>query len=304
MPHDTDRTQLEFGETFEYGEIPELSSEQYEYSELGDIMKSVFGEGPSGYEGGGYQEYQEYQELPLPEMLEDELASELLEVRSDQELDHFLGSLFSKVANTIGKAVNSPVGKALGGVLKQVAKQALPMVGKAVGSYFGGPVGGALGSQLASTAGDAFGLELSGLSPEDRDFEAARRYVRFAGEATKRATHARPDAEPRHIAKKALVEAAQAHAPGLLAPSAAAGSAAVGATAAPSAYPAPPVPPSVFPAPHPTVPPRTVAPAGYPRVDYGPYPAQPACPVCSGTSTVRRTGKWIRRGRHIVLLGV
>jgi hypothetical protein len=300
MPHDTDRTQLEFSNEFsEYGASPELSSEQYEYSELGDIMKSIFGEAPGSYQGGGYQEYQE---LPLPEVFEDELASELLEVRSDQELDHFIGSLFNKVTSAIGKAVNSPVGQALGGVLKQVAKQALPMVGKAVGSYFGGPVGGALGSQLASTAGDAFGLELSGLSPEDRDFEAARRYVRFAGEATKRAARERNDVEPRQVARKALVEAAQLHAPGLLAPGRF-GAPSDGFSAPGSATGQPAYPP-----PRPDVPPsgvtRPVPPVNYPRVDYDTYGAQSACPACSGDGTSRRTGKWVRRGRHIVLLGV
>lgn len=276
MPHDTDRTQLEYGgELSEYSEFSELASEQYEYpSELGNIMKSVFSEGLSGeaFEGGGYQEYQE---LPFPEMMEDELAAELLEVRSDQELDHFLGSLFSKVANTIGRAVKSPVGKALGGVLKRVAKQALPLIGKAVGSFFGGPVGGAIGGQVASTASSAFGLEYEGLSPEDRDFEVARRYVRFAGEAAKRATYGRPDAEPTGVAKAALIEAAKTHAPGSLAPPR---PDAPAAPAYPSAHPSPP--------------------SGVPR------PAPPTCHDCGGTSgTHSRTGKWVRRGRHIVLLG-
>lgn len=271
MPHDTDRTQLEFGsELSEYGEIPGLASEQYEYgSELGNIMNEVLGGGTYGqsYEGG----YQEYQELPLPEVMEDELASRLLEIRSDQELDHFLGDLFKKVAGGLGKVIKGPVGQALGGVLKQVAKQALPSLGTAVGGFFGGPVGAALGSQLASTAGSAFGLEYEGLSGEDREFETARRYVRFAGEAAKKAAIAPPNADPTTTAKTALVDAAKTHAPGLLAaPGASAISTGLGARAG----------------------------AGYPE--------GADCPSCgNGTGHHhRRTGKWIRRGRHIVLLGV
>ena len=82
----------------------------------------------------------------------------------------------------------------------------------------GGPVGGMLGSKLASAAGNAFGLEYEGLSPEDREFEVARRYVRFATHAAKRAAAAQPHLDPNTVAKAAVVEAAKKYAPGLLAP--------------------------------------------------------------------------------------
>ncbi|HXO34020.1 MAG TPA: hypothetical protein VN901_16845 [Candidatus Acidoferrales bacterium] len=302
MPHDTDRTQLEFGsELSEYGEIPELASEQYEnVGQLGNIMNEVFGEtSGESFEGG----YQEYQELPLPEVMEDELASELLEIRSDQELDHFLGDLFKKVASGIGAAIQSPVGQALGGVLKQVAKKALPLAGGALGTFVGGPLGGMVGSKLASMAGDAFGLEHEGLSAEDRDFETARRYVRFAGEAAKRAAYARPDLDPRAVAKAALIEAAKLHAPGLLATRRFDAGVAAGARAqarrdaalfgdrpgfGAANYPSAQSIPGTFWPPAPGV-----------------YSAAPTCPSCGTASgRHRRTGKWIRRGRHIVLLGV
>ena len=89
--HDIDRTQLEYGsEVSEYGEIPELASEQYEATgELRSVLGSLFGEAQAeGAFAGGSQEFQE-----LPEMMHDELASELMEVSSEQELDHFLGNL-------------------------------------------------------------------------------------------------------------------------------------------------------------------------------------------------------------------
>lgn len=289
MPHDTDRTQLEFAS--EYGEFPELSSEQYEYpGEAGSVLGEIINEAQaeSAYEGG----YGEYQELPLPEAMEDELASELLEVSSDQELDHFLGSLFHRVASGIGKVIKSPIGQALGGILKTVAKKALPIAGGALGTFVGGPLGGALGSKLASAAGNAFGLEQEGLSSEDRDFEAARRYVRFAAHAARRAAHVHPHLDPVSAAKAAVVDAAKKHAPGLLAPLSVAAAGVAPTAGASILHPAATVP-------------RPAAAGAYPVTSFGPHPSQVACPTCGGVSGRHpRQGKWIRRGRHIVLLGV
>lgn len=53
-----------------------------------------------------------------------------------------------------------------------------------------------IGSNLASVAGSALGLELEGLSPEDREFEAAKQFVRFAGQTVSNARQADPRAEP------------------------------------------------------------------------------------------------------------
>lgn len=61
---------------------------------------------------------------PLSEPEEEELASELMEVGSEAELDHFLGGLFHTISNVgkgVGKFLRSPAGHALGGILKQVA---------------------------------------------------------------------------------------------------------------------------------------------------------------------------------------
>jgi len=140
-----------------------------------------------------------------------ELASELLEVQSEAELEQFLGDLISKAGKAIGSAVKSPVGQAIGSALKGVAKQALPIAGTALGAYFGGPLGAKLGGGLASMAGDALGLELEGLSNEDREFEAAKQFVNLAGETVKNALK-----QPNTTPMAALQMAAQTHAPGLL----------------------------------------------------------------------------------------
>ena len=101
-----------------------------------------------------------------------ELAAELLGVANEQELDRFLGSLIQKAGRAVGQFVKSPTGQALGGILKGAAKQALPVVGSALGGYLGGEKGAQMGGQLASAAGRVFGLELEGLSPEDRNLKS------------------------------------------------------------------------------------------------------------------------------------
>jgi hypothetical protein len=64
-------------------------------------------------------------------------------------------------------------------------------------------------------AGNLFEMELEGLSQEDREFEAAKQFVRFASEAVKNASSA-PGGNPVAIARSAVAAAAQNHAPGLL----------------------------------------------------------------------------------------
>jgi uncharacterized protein (DUF697 family) len=145
-----------------------------------------------------------------------ELAAELLEVSNEQELEQFLGDFIKKAGKAIGGIIKSPIGQAIGGVLKSAAKVALPIAGGALGTFVGGPIGTSIGSSLGSMAGKALGLELEGLSQEDREFEAARQFVRFAGETVKNALEAPPNANPFASAKAAAVEAAREHAPGLL----------------------------------------------------------------------------------------
>ena len=144
-----------------------------------------------------------------------EMAAEFLDLDNDQELEQFLGSLISKVGHAIGKVVKSPIGQAVGDVLKDAAKVALPLAGRAVGTFLGGPVGAMVGGTLASTASNALGLELEGLSPEDREFEVAKQFVRFAGATAKNALEA-PPGNPANVAHQAAVDAARILAPGLV----------------------------------------------------------------------------------------
>jgi hypothetical protein len=167
-------------------EMEMFESEQFEWS--GETTGEVLGEG---------------------ELME--LAAELLEVRDEQELDRFLGDMLKKVKGAAGGST----GKAVGGVLKGLLKKALPLAGKVAGSFFGGPIGATIGGKLGSMAGNLFEMELEGLSQEDREFEAAKQFVRFASQAAQNASFA-PGGNPVAIARSAVAAAAQTHAPGLL----------------------------------------------------------------------------------------
>jgi len=159
----------------------------------------------SGESGGGL----------LGETDEMEFAAELLEVRDEQELDRFLGNLIKKVGSAVGTVVRSPIGQTIRGTLKGVLRTALPVAGGALGTFVAGPLGTTIGGGLASMAGSALGLELEGLSQEDREFEAARQFVRFAGEAVINAAQS-SSPDPIAAARSATMIAARRFAPGLL----------------------------------------------------------------------------------------
>jgi uncharacterized protein (DUF697 family) len=187
--HHLDRTFMEFGnEAEDEAETFEFTGE----NEWGEVL--------------GETEVQEF-------------AAELLSVSNEQELNQFMGNLITKVGRAIGSAVDSPTGQALGSMLKSVAKTALPIAGAALGNMIVPGVGGAIGGKLASTAGSMFGLELEGLSHEDREFEVAKQFVRLAADATNSAVQSDQQGKSApQTAKEAVAQAAQKFAPGLLQP--------------------------------------------------------------------------------------
>ena len=199
--HDIDRTQLEHDI-----DRTQLESEAYGGGEFGE--SSGFGEAQSEGRDG--------LESPVSETQEIELASEFLEISNEAELDRFLGNVFKTVGSAVGRFARSDTGRALGGVLKDAARQALPIVGGAVGRWISPGKGGAIGADIATTAGRIFGLELEGLSSEDREFEVARQFVRFASTAARQAAAAPPTAPPAAAAQSAAAAAARVYAPGLL----------------------------------------------------------------------------------------
>ena len=188
--HNIDRTMTEYEPEYEY---EALQADEFEFDEFESSDMEVLGEAD-----------------------EMDLASELLSVSDEAELDQFLGKLIRKVGKGLKKGVGSPIGKQLGGFLKGAVKKVLPVATGAVGTFLGGPVGAAVGGQLGAVASDALGLELEGMSAEDQEFEVARRLVRFSGDAVKRALKSQTHGNPAAIARKAVIEAARKHAPGLV----------------------------------------------------------------------------------------
>ncbi|NIP56357.1 MAG: hypothetical protein GWN55_07820 [Phycisphaerae bacterium] len=206
--HDIDETKLELEEEPEFEEESEFEDE-FEFEDVEDTFGEFELEDEYESTMGQGRIFSDAEEL--------EMASDLLSVSDDAELDQFLGKLFRKAGRKVRRFFKKGVGRRLGGVLKKVAKKALPWAGRAVGGFFGGPAGAMVGGRLAPMAGRMFGLELEGLSPEDQELEAAKRVVRLAADAAANAAVAsRTAASPAKIVRKAMVKAARRHAPGLL----------------------------------------------------------------------------------------
>jgi hypothetical protein len=204
--HDINRTQLETG--WETGLSGEAGYESYAYEEE---MYPEYGEAFETYESS-------YGETgPLGEAEEMELAAELLGVSNEQELDQFIGKIFNKVKNAVGSFIPPEVRKSLGGLAKGLAKKVLPVAGAALGNLVVPGLGGMVGGQVANMAGQAFGLELEGLSAEDQEFEIARRYTRLISDAAQEAANIPPTVPPQAAAQQALSTSAEKHAPGLVA---------------------------------------------------------------------------------------
>ncbi len=149
------------------------------------------------------------------EITEMELASELLSIQSEAELDMFFGKLFKKAVGAVKNFAKSGTGRALGGMLKGLVKKALPVAGAALGSFVAPGIGTAIGRSLGSAAGNLFELELEGLSAEDREFETARAFVRFAGNSARRAS-GMGNQNPAGAARNSIKNSARRYAPGLL----------------------------------------------------------------------------------------
>jgi hypothetical protein len=166
----------------------------------------------------GFDAFQQRTAPPaLSEGDEFELAMELLNVRSDQEWEQFLGNVFSSIGKGL-KAVGSFAAKnvlpVVGGALKQIAKTALPIAGGALGSLIPIPgVGTALGSALGGAVAKALEMEVAHVNPGDAEFERARRFVRLAGDVMQEVATAPPSASPEAVARTALVNAVTKHLP-------------------------------------------------------------------------------------------
>lgn len=199
--HDLDRAMFETGEVGR-------SSEHAEHQEFLEILGEQMGE-------TSYGETQQTSGVVDRTSREMELAAELLAVQTEEELGTWWGNLARRAVGKAEDFAKSDTGKALGGIVKNAAGQALPVIGRGIGSYVA-PKYGAFGERVGTAAKGLLGLELEGLSAEDREFETARAVVRFADAASRQAAQAPPGTPPKAAALAAATAAAKRHAPGLV----------------------------------------------------------------------------------------
>lgn len=141
-----------------------------------------------------------------------EFGADLLEVAGEAELDDFLRRLIAAVSRSGRAAAGSPLGNALVQTLKRAARPILPIRSGNLATATAGV------SHPNERAARLFGLELEGLSPEDKEFEIAQQFVRLAANTIRKAgaASASAPASPVDVAQAALAQAARHHAPGLM----------------------------------------------------------------------------------------
>lgn len=200
-------TNGEYGQEMEYGQE---YAQEMEYSQ-------EFGQEFSGesYEMEGEQE-----------RVLAELAQELLEINTEQELNQFLGNLVGQAAGAASKLLTSPAGQSVGRYLVDFGKQTLPQLGAKYGGQAGaalggrlGPLGAKAGNWVADNAKRVFGLELEMLSPESQEMEINRAFVRFAHDVARRADRTLrryPNMGVGTLGRQVLGASAPRYAPGLL----------------------------------------------------------------------------------------
>lgn len=122
-----------------------------------------------------------------------------------------LGALGGKVGNAIG----GKVGGQLGSTIASGMQKGGTWLGQQGGAY----VGGKAGDFVADKAKQIFNLEFEGLSPEDREFEIARSFVRFSSDLARRSYgryRRNPRIAVRDLGRQSIYDSASRYAPGLL----------------------------------------------------------------------------------------
>lgn len=209
------------------------------------------------------------------------LASQLLEVASEAELEQVLRDLSKKARRGV-EPVGPSSARPLEGLLKTVAKKALPSLATPAGASPDRPGRDAKAEKLGFLLDQALRAKSGGMSVADPDlkkyrqlFERYRQFVRLAGKATKAAATAPPGVAPVAVAHKILgdsVSKALTRTP----------------TAAPTKAP-------------------TFGSARRDGTSIAPEAAGSACSICEspagscGCWKIGRTGRWFRDGTSIVV---
>lgn len=174
-----------------------------------------------------YQELYEFQPEIAQEMAyemnEYELASELLEIQSEGELEQFLGNLVSGAWRGIKSFAASPQGQALKGQmisgLKSIGRQALPQLGSAIGGYFGGAKGADIGSKIGNWGANRYlneyeyEGEYEGEEAGKGSIQLSKRFIRVARDASRAIANAIKTGKPvnRRTIRSLILQAANRH---------------------------------------------------------------------------------------------
>jgi hypothetical protein len=130
-------------------------------------------------------------------------AIELLNALARPEQLH--ASLLTLLRQAGGRRIGAARAAALATLLQRAVGQLMPPA-----RVFGRRAG------AMAQAARFFDVELEGLSPEDREFEVARRFTLLAADAAQRAAQAPPHLPPPAVAQQAAALAARRYAPGWL----------------------------------------------------------------------------------------
>jgi hypothetical protein len=140
----------------------------------------------------------------LSALAELNLATQFLEAQSEIETVALLRSIIQRSGTSREKTIDPQV---VGPLLNRLARSAV-IVRNALRSSEA-----EAGSPISPEG--IFGTELEGLSPEDREFETALRFVRMASEMARIATRSPPGVAPDIIASRAEHLVTRRLAPGL-----------------------------------------------------------------------------------------
>jgi hypothetical protein len=142
-------------------------------------------------------------------------AWELLDTTTEVELRKFLSGLVADAGRRSGDRLPDPAARALVDRLARIALQTVPTLTSVLGA--GGAEAGSWQSSPTAMASRVYGLSLEGFSAEDRDYEIARQFVRFAQAAATEVAHraAATSGPAPATANAAITSAATVFAPGL-----------------------------------------------------------------------------------------
>ena len=137
-------------------------------------------------------------------------AARLLEMTSHSELDALLDGVLSRAAMTAGTGLPPATARAVTLAIKRglrgLGRTVLPVAGRSFDAWVR-PGGGSEGVAATLHVSRLLGLPVEGLSTEDREYEIATAYVRFAHVAARRAFRLARSAPPQVAAERALASA-------------------------------------------------------------------------------------------------